>query len=150
MDAYYVLEEISNKVYKLQDELEDPKCLDLGEIICALKKAISEEEEGGQAWITFDWGGAFPVGFDSYRGNYAELCLQYDGSHSAHITARDFLKMCESALNQEFYGWKGGTYSMDYDTPVHVACSGMSSEIYVRDIESTGYGIRINTIRIPD
>lgn len=78
-----------------------------------LGKLISRIEK-----MTLDY---FPVGLsspDSYRGYYSDLAFEFTDKP---MKREDVLKVCYSALNETFYGYKGGDYVMDSNTPVWIA-----------------------------
>lgn len=61
----------------------------------------------------------FIVGFReacSYRGYYEQLAFVCDDN----VTAAEMLLVAENAVGAEFYGYKGGDYTMDIHTPCHL------------------------------
>lgn len=52
----------------------------------------------------------------SWRGDYSEVCFSFESLPSRAI---DSLKMIDKALEGEFEGWKGGSYSYDLHTTVN-------------------------------
>lgn len=82
--------------------------------------------------------------FDSYRGYYEDLALgyvakdYYEEKKDGEIhTVKDFLEEAKSCLNKKFYGWKGGEFVMDADTPLWVANSGHTSNFIIGHIEES-------------
>lgn len=77
--------------------------------------------------------------FDSYRGYYDDLALGYitkDYHENDEIhTVKDFLEEAKSCLGKTFYGWKGGKFVMDANTPLWVANSGHTSDFVIDRIE---------------
>ena len=127
-----------------------PEPMNFGDIIEALQAGLKEfpEHEG---YITFDWGGCWPTGFDSYRGYYEHLCLEYSGSYSDNLYAKDFLKICSEYLDRPSQeGWKGGTYPIHSGQEVWVACSGMTSETRVLAVVFTDWNAIIKTMHQAD
>lgn len=65
----------------------------------------------------------FPHGFGaahSYRGYYEQLAF----TPKDNVTVAEMLAEARKADGSTHHGWKGGQYTMDLDTPVHVAESG--------------------------
>lgn len=132
--------------------LNDARQLTLGGLIAALEAVPLTYDSHGTPkpkHVYFDFGLAYPVRLTSYRGSYAELAITFghsgfddhgrrkaDGtSWSAEAPA--FLIELKHALTTEFYGYKGGEYRMDGDTPVWVAQwgeAGYTAVVGVRDI----------------
>jgi len=66
---------------------------------------------------------AVPNGFDgphSYRGYYDELAFEPCGE----TTVRAMLAVAQSAIGASYTGWKGGEFTMNDWTPVHLAFEG--------------------------
>jgi hypothetical protein len=123
--------------------------LTLGEIETQLKSAIASHADGENAYIRFDFGGAYPTGLDSYRGDYASICIEFSGDYDGNgKAASDFLLDIEYAYKHTFLGWKGGEYRMDTDSEVYVACSGCGSNTRVIGIEAREECIKILTTEV--
>ncbi len=151
MDSHEVITRFQEFGADLASLIDDPTPLKLGEIRAQLKAAISLHKEGENAHIQFSFGSAYPTTFDSYRGNYRDLCIQYSGEYSGSgKKAGDFLKEIEKAYTEEFQGWKGGTFTMDYDSEVYVACRGCTSETRIVGIRANDFDIEILTAEIED
>lgn len=60
----------------------------------------------------------------SYRGDYTELAFE----PAENVTVADMLASAESAVGTSYEGWKGGDFTMDTYTPVHLAIEGRSGE----------------------
>ena len=84
----------------------------LGELIEQLKRQPPDNN------ISFDFMGFSPREINSWRGDYSELALGYDGEYG--VTVKDILEQCEMALIREFDGYKGGEYKMSPNTRVWV------------------------------
>jgi hypothetical protein len=93
--------------------------LTLGELTTKLD-AIHDKSKP----VRFDFGGCVPRDFDSWRGSYAELALEFDTS--APQTIAELLDLCREATASIFTGYKGGDYRMSRQTPVWVANYGRS------------------------
>ena len=68
----------------------------------------------------------------SYRGYYDHLSFEISTSNSVadiHVNIRE-------AYEQTFVGWKGGDYTYDDTTPVHLSYVGSSSDEYGLDFET--------------
>jgi hypothetical protein len=151
MDSHEVITRFQEFGADLANLIDDPVPLKLGEIKSQLKSAISCHKEGAEAYIHFSFGRAYPTTFDSYRGNYSNLCIQYSGEYSGSgKTAGDFLKEIEEAYSEKFEGWKGGTYTMDSDSEVYVACRGCNSDTRIIGIRANDFDIEILTAQVED
>lgn len=60
----------------------------------------------------------------SYRGYYDELAFETQ----PFGTVREMLDIARSAVGETYTGWKGGEYTMDEYTPVHLATIGDCGE----------------------
>lgn len=58
----------------------------------------------------------------SYRGYYDELAFE----PAEDVSVAEMLETAKSAVGKIFQGYKGGEYTMDLDTLVHVAYYGTS------------------------
>jgi hypothetical protein len=151
MDSHEVITRFQEFGADLANLIDDPTPLKLGEIKAQLLSAISHHKEKGEAYIQFSFGSAYPTTFDSYRGNFRDLCIQYSGEYSGSgKKAGDFLKEIESAYAEEFQGWKGGSYRMNYDSEVYVACGGRTSKTRIIGIRANDFDIEILTAQIED
>jgi hypothetical protein len=123
--------------------------LTLGEIETQLKSEISSHADGKNALIRFDFGGAYPTGFNSYRGNHTSVCIEFSGDYDGNgKDACDFLLDIQYVYKHTFLGWKGDEYRMDADSDVYVACSGCTSNTRVVGIEARENCIKILTAEI--
>lgn len=52
----------------------------------------------------------------SWRGSYDEVAFSF--TRKRH-TREDILEIIDSVKNRTFFGYKGGEYTYDNDTPVH-------------------------------
>ena len=82
--------------------------------------------------------------FDSYRGYYDDLALGYiakdyyeENKDDEIHTVKDFLEEAKRCLGKTFYGWKGGEFIMDKNTPLWVANSGHTSNFVIDRIEES-------------
>ena len=85
--------------------IPSPGQLDLGEVIAALEAQ--------------DPAKVLPVGFygpHSYRGYYHELAFEM----CTNVTVGEILAAARSAVGKTFEGWKGGDYTMDTSSLVHL------------------------------
>lgn len=79
--------------------------------------------------VVFDWSRLAPCNPDSYRGYYSDLAL---AECEKHITVHDFSEMLKECLDKSFYGYKGGDFIMDKDTPLWAAEYGSSGRAIMR------------------
>lgn len=99
----------------------------LGDLI----KALEEWPDKADA-CRFGFGGLAPLGFDSYRGYYDHLALGFQTVNTyPDPTVQDVLNWALKADGGVFYGYKGGEFQMDRDTPVWVANSGETSDTVI-------------------
>jgi len=63
--------------------------------------------------------------FYSWRGDYSELAIEFHEGEDT-ITAGELLKMARASISKTFCGYKGGDFTMDGDTTIHVANYGKS------------------------
>lgn len=112
----------------------------LGEIIAALDAAMTVELEEylqdntkpPERPVYIDWNRMIPHGLDSYRGYYDHLAIGFSPRRSQPApTVKEFLADCMTAMGRTYTGYKGGSYTMDENTPVWVANYG----------ESGGWGV---------
>lgn len=52
----------------------------------------------------------------SWRGSYDELAFEI----TDNTTVQDMLDAAVSSVGATFLGWKGGEYTMDLDTEIHI------------------------------
>lgn len=106
----------------------------LGDLIDALRACRPE------ARVRFDLGDVVPTTLDSWRGIYAELALGYDLGDRGGVrpTVASLLRQCEAAVGDAFAGYKGGEYTMDRDTPVHVDRYGDCTDTHLDRVEARG------------
>lgn len=70
-----------------------------------------------------------PKGFKnphSWRGIYAELAFE----PAENVSISDMLKAAESAVGTTYSGWKGGDYTMDRETSIHLSHPGESYDYF--------------------
>lgn len=80
-----------------------------------------------------------PIEFDSYRGYYDQLALNYEVS--GVCTVEKLLKLAKQSVKKTFIGYKGGEFIMTKNTPVWISNYGNTSNMLLTKIESpfTGY-----------
>lgn len=138
--------------------LNGARQLSLGQLIEAFERLPLTYESQGESnskYVYFDFGQTYPVRLTSYRGSYSELAIAF--GHSGHDdygrvsegfkrpTADTVLTWLREALTTEFYGYKGGDYRMDVDTPVWVAQWGESGYTAIMGVRDLAYEIVIDT-----
>ena len=77
-----------------------------------------EQYKGEFLEVEFD-DGSIPTNFDSWRGSYCELALNYEKEGVCHIPT--LYRNSFNANGSIFVGYKGGDFIMDLDTPIHQA-----------------------------
>lgn len=63
--------------------------------------------------------------FYSWRGDYGQLAIAFHRGEDT-ITAGELLKMARGSISKTFCGYKGGDFTMDRDTTIHIANYGKS------------------------
>lgn len=94
-------------------KVESGKEYNLGSFINDLKKYKEEFLE-----VEFD-DGSIPDDFESWRGSYCELALSYKTEGICYIST--LYRKSFNANGSMYYGYKGGEFTMDLDTPIHQA-----------------------------
>lgn len=94
-------------------KINSGKEYNLGNLIKDLEQYKDEFLE-----VEFD-DGSIPTEFDSWRGNYCELALNYEKVGVCHIPT--LYRNSFNANGSIFVGYKGGDFIMDLDTPIHQA-----------------------------
>lgn len=74
-----------------------------------------------------------PIEFDSYRGYYDQLALNYDINGSC--TVEKLLKLAKQSVNKTFIGYKGGEFVMTKNTPVWISNYGNTSNMLLTKVE---------------
>lgn len=102
--------------------------LNLGQIINQLEKLPQQKT------ISFDFCRAIPNKFNSFRGYYRDLAIQFTHDYES-ITVEAFLNKAKECVGKEFTGYKGGEYVMSLESRVWVAEYGSSSETRISMIK---------------
>ena len=102
------------------------RIMNIGEIKHALKGA----EKNAQ--VFFDFTNCVPTTVHSWRGIYAEPAIGWRSTESMRAgdsvpTVESFLRELNIAIepDREYAGWKGGSFSYDDNSPLHVDNPGM-------------------------
>jgi len=112
----------------------------IGEVIDALEAANPESS------VHFAFGHTTPTTVGSWRGIYADAALgwQEDGG----ITVAELLKNLKESIDGEvFHGWKGGKYTYNRDTTLHIDNPGDCSNTEIYRIERFPSSVVIHTHR---
>lgn len=108
-------------------KIESGKEYNLGMLIKDLEpykeKALDVEFEDGTV----------PTDFDSWRGSYCELMLDY--SDKGRMSSYKFYRKAFNTNGSMFTGYKGGDFIMDLATPIHKDCYGGASGEKIIGIE---------------
>lgn len=119
--------------------------MNIGEIKNALKNADPT------AQVFYNFTNCYPTKVDSWRGIYADPAIGWRSSEDWRAgenipTVRDFLQELDAAIEpgREYTGWKGGQYSYDENSQLHVDNPGRytCTEIIRVDIS----GLRVTLI----
>jgi len=135
-----------------KNRLSSSDQLTLGEVLEKLEPIVKNQKYvigkyKEEANVMFDFEYFFPTDISSWRGAYDELALNiktYEGE-TKPLTITQFYNLLKDCIGKEFYGYKGGDYVMDIDTPIWVANYGNSGNTAVIDIVDNEYSIIIIT-----
>lgn len=134
------LHDIVSRQRKTKFEQSDQ--LSLGRLIDELEKIKADENPH----VVFDFGDLIPVRFDSWRGAYDELCLNYASfDEKEPLRLSEFISMCKLAVDKVFHGYKGGVFRMGLETPVWVANLGNSGNTALVGVLFNGYQVVLLT-----
>jgi len=128
--------------------------LTLKELIEAVTNCGLMQEDGTPKRVCFDFCTAIPVSFDSWRGSYDLLALNYkmtgrdDYKDPKEMLATDFIQMCKNTIGARFTGYKGGEYTMHDYTPVWVDNYGSYTETGLVGVHSDNYCIYLKTAKV--
>lgn len=117
------------------------KPMTLGELIDTLSRKDPED------WLLLDFVHFQPSGdVHSYRGDYSQLAIGYRSG--GDMTVGAMLEKLKAADGAMFYGYKGGEYVMDRDTPVFVANHNESGGTAIVDVKECVWCLRLITANV--
>lgn len=122
------IEGVINVDFRLLPTINDSVML--GEFIEFLDLAVNSKQRKEQ-YVCFDFCGAYPTYFDSYRGNFEQLALGWssiDAVKRKRKTAKELLGDAKLALKTTHCGWKGGEFEMNENSVVYVDNAGEATE----------------------
>ena len=127
--------------------------LTLGELIVKLeslidkRKYLTDNDDEKEPEIVFDFEYLFPTKFDSWRGFYRELALNFTSPASKQqpMKLSEFLALCQSTVGKIFEGYKGGDFTMGKHTPIWVANYGNSGHTALVEVVDADYEIVLIT-----
>lgn len=102
----------------------------LGKLIAHLELENPNDE------VEFDFCGAAPTRFASYRGDYSELALGHDITGAKPQKVSDLLAAARGCIGKTFEGYKGGDFIMHPHTPVRVDNWGEWTSTHITGVES--------------
>jgi hypothetical protein len=70
-----------------------------------------------------------PTGFTSYRGHYEDLALTWSCDPGPPVLSSDFLIQAEWCVGRKFEGYKGGSYTMGFETRLWLSRVGETSNM---------------------
>ena len=133
------LQQMIDNMAKTARKKRSAEQMTLGQLIEQLEKMNPESE----IICSTDTSMVFTT-FNSYRGYYDDLALGYiakdyyeENKDDEIHTVKDFLEEAKRCLGKTFYGWKGGEFIMDKDTPLWVANNGHTSHFIIDRIEES-------------
>lgn len=111
-----------------QREFAESAQYSLGQLIDELNNISAD----GDCHVAFDFGYFRPVCFDSWRGSYEELSIEYtdEGDYDA-MKLKEFITKAEECIDKVFTGYKGGDFTMTRDTPLWVSKYGEANNTQV-------------------
>jgi len=98
--------------------------------------------------VIFDFEYLAPDGFISYRGYYEDLAIMFNDKKAP--SCEQFRNDLRNCIGKEFYGYKGGDYTMGEDTLVWVANSGNTGGTAVVRVTFNNYEVVLHTAKIDD
>ncbi len=104
------------------------KQLTIGQLIDRLESCPEEQPVG------FDFGYFHPTTGHSFRGNYEQFAIGYKSGYPGPTVATVLGMLRAAGAGQDFYGYKGGTFAMNSDTPVWVANENEGCQIAVENV----------------
>lgn len=125
-----------------ESELKTSPQLTLGELILKL-----EAVENKKLDVCFEFEYLRPTRFDSWRGIYRELALNF-AADAGGFTVEGFLAECRQCVGQTFEGYKGGEFVMGTHTPIWVANHGNAGHTAVVDVIADDYAVYLKTQRL--
>lgn len=146
-----------NKIVKDQrrERFNNSDQLSLGKLIEKLEEIVNNKKLEGKKLeeinIYYDFEYLFPLQFDSWRGSYDELCLDINMTDNDLLKPKDplnildFISLCKNTIGKEFYGYKGGDYIMDENTPIWVANYSHSGNTALIDVLDYGFEVILIT-----
>jgi hypothetical protein len=118
----------------------------IGELKKILKTAKPNQN------VIFDFCNCIPTTIDSWRGIYAEPALGWAATgYSAystdenHTSVEKLLNELNKATLNTYFGWKGGEYHYDDNSPLHIDNSGDYSQTEIDSVEVTDFDVIIYT-----
>lgn len=111
--------------------------MNLGELAAAL------ERKDGSLKIRFEFGQFGPSKLASWRGDYAQLAVEY--AEFAEITVGEFLKILREADGKTFTGYKGGEFTMNERTPIWVSAHGQAASSAIVDVDEFEGDVTLRT-----
>lgn len=127
--------------------------LEVGELIDCLTEIIPQgvKMKYLDKVVKYDFNpNAGGMNLDSWRGNYSELTLDYD-INGNDITLGQLLEKLEASIKGKiFYGYKGGEYRMNIDTPVWADQAGRYTERMIIGVEYSDDCIMLKTMVLSD
>ena len=110
----------------------------IGEFIDRLERAPVDYH------VVFDFGRLAPTRIKSWRGIYAEAAIGY--AEAGPPTVRELLlELYGSVDGRTYRGYKGGEYSFDRNTPLHVDNYGEYSHTEIADVRIGNYDVMLVT-----
>lgn len=144
---------ISNAVkVQRQNRFSQSEQLSLGELILKLEPIAAKQSEviekyKSEADVVYDFEYLYPTRFDSWRGSYDELALNFETNRyeSKRLTVSEFLNLCKETIGKTFTGYKGGEYTMGKSTPVWVANNGNAGNTAIVNVVDNEYEVILIT-----
>lgn len=131
-----------------------PAQMTLGQTITRLEQSELTYDSNGKRhdkYVTFDFGGLVPSGLSSWRGEYAELAINFTGGTYEDrevVTALKFLERLKEAVGKKYTGWKGGEFMMTETTPLWVDNDGCYTHTALVGVDINEYGVTLRTWKL--
>ena len=77
----------------------------------------------------------YPVGFDSYRGYYCDLSIDYTLDGYKGLNCGQLLEEAKKSVGKTFTGYKGGDFKMTKNSVIWLAPYGRSTDVMLTGVK---------------
>jgi len=120
------------------------KQMNLAELTFDIEYALNKGQ--GHIPVVFELSDVVPMDFLSWRGDYSQIAISYGISTPNNtMTASKFLYMLRSIEETPYFGFKGGEYFFNNETPVWVDNWGEDTNTALVGVMNLGSKILLET-----